>query len=65
MWRQSGCKSGTEVELGVICTGAEIDVVFMEDIAMGKKINDTKEGAQDKALNFQRWWLINIYDPNR
>lgn len=62
MWRQSGCKSGTEVELGVICTGAETDVVFM---AKGKKINDKKEGAQDKALNFQRWWLINIYDPNR
>lgn len=37
----------------------------MEDIAKGKKINDKKEGAQDKALNFQRWWLINIYDPNR
>lgn len=65
MWRQSGCKSGPEVELGVICTGAENDVEFMEDIAKGKKINDKKEGAQDKALNFQRWWLINIYDPNR
>ena len=36
-----------EVELGVIRVTVEVDAVFTEDVAKGKKVDDEEKGPQD------------------
>ena len=48
-WKRGGGFGG-EIELGVIGITVKMDVVFTEDIAKGKEVDDEEKGPQDRSL---------------